>query len=79
MNLPKGVLHITCHVINNTPKIVIEKIGTHSLQGFLLQNVLPQHTCTVTTFCINGLVNYISLVAPVRATVKSLQESLTPY
>ena len=23
------------HVINNTPKIVTEKIGTHSLQGFV--------------------------------------------
>ena len=25
---------------------------------------------TVTTFCINELVNYVSLVAPMRATVK---------
>ena len=33
MNLPKGVLDITCH-INNTTKIVAEKIGIHSLQGF---------------------------------------------
>ena len=34
MNLPKDVLDITSHVINNTLKIVTEKIGTHSLQGF---------------------------------------------
>ena len=43
MNLPKGVLGITCHVINNTLEIVTEKIGSHSLRSFA--NYTKKYLC----------------------------------
>ena len=46
------------------------RLGHQDTQIFM--HILPQQTCTVTTFCINQLFNCISLVAPMRATVKSL-------
>ena len=52
------ILHIITRISKYTPE--------YSYTLYLLL-----HTLTVITFCINELVNYISLVAPMRATVKS--------
>ena len=64
--LTQFILHIIKHISIYTPEYACTLF-------FLLR------TRIVIIFCINELVNYISLVAPLRATVKSLLESLIPF
>ena len=48
-NFPKYILDITCQVINNTPKIVTEKIGAHSFREL---TVLSKSCSMVVCVCL---------------------------